>query len=357
MDSKRKKYMNRYGVIVVFILTAIVLFMLAQRNKEMGPGFGKTPEESASLDVFAMDTYMTVTAYGKQAEEAVEAARKEILRLDALWSPQGEQSEVAALNRQGGGHVSGETGQLIETSLQLYESTEGAFDITIYPLMQEWGFTTGNFAVPEKERITELLEKVDAGKITYDAGKKMVTLPEGASIDFGGIAKGFTSGRIIDIFKDYQVGCGMVSLGGNVQLYGTKTDGSPWRIAIENPDKSKDYLGVIETADKAIITSGGYERYFEENGQVWHHILNPETGYPADSGLSSVTVVSRDGTMADGLSTSLFIMGKDKALAYWKSNAELFDLVLYEEDGTLTITEGIEDEFSSDFSYKVERHE
>ena len=171
-------------------------------------------------------------------------------------------------------------------------------------------------------------------------------------IDFGGIAKGYTSGRIMDIFREHGITSGMVSLGGNVQVLGIKTDGSKWRVAVQNPEDTENYLGVLETQDRAVITSGGYERYFEQDGKTYQHILDPKTGYPADSGLTSVTIVSADGTLADGLSTSLFVMGKEKAVAYWRAHSEEFDAILVEKDGTVSVTENIADQFTPDDAVK-----
>ena len=116
----------------------------------------------------------------------------------------------------------------------------------------------------------------------------------------------------MDIFKENGITSGLVNLGGNVQALGTKTDGSNWRVAVQSPDDTEDYLGVLSIRDKAVITSGGYERYFEQDGVTYHHIIDPKTGYPAENGLVSVTIVSSDGTLADGLSTLLFIMGRRK---------------------------------------------
>ena len=144
----------------------------------------------------------------------------------------------------------------------------------------------------------------------------------------------------------------MVSLGGNVQVLGIKTDGSKWRVAVQNPEDTENYLGVLETQDRAVITSGGYERYFEQDGKTYQHILDPKTGYPADSGLTSVTIVSVDGTLADGLSTSLFVMGKEKAVAYWRAHSEEFDAILVEKDGTVSVTENIADQFTPDDAVK-----
>jgi uncharacterized membrane protein YqgA involved in biofilm formation len=156
----------------------------------------------------------------------------------------------------------------------------------------------------------------------------------------GGIAKGFTGDRVGEIFSRYNINSGIISLGGNVQAYGTKTNGKPWRVAIQNPESSMEYLGVLDVQDKAVVTSGGYERFFEENGVRYHHIIDPRTGYPADSGLISATIVCEKGILADGLSTSLFIMGKDQAEKYWRSKADKFDYILEDKDGRLYVTEG-----------------
>lgn len=311
-------------------------------------------EEEASIDLFAMDTYMYVTAYGANANEAVNAAAEEIERLDSLLSTGDSDSEVAALNRNGGGLLSEETAYLTELSLELYENTNGAFDITVYPLTEAWGFTTGNFRVPESLEIEEILKCVGAENLFYDGKDGTLSFEkDGVQIDFGGIAKGYTSARIMEIFEKYGVKSGIVNLGGNVQTYGTKTDGSLWRVGIQSPEEDGTYLGVLSVADQAVITSGGYERYFEEDGVKYHHILNPADGYPAESGLVSVTIVSSDGALADGLSTSLFVMGLDRSIEYWRTYSELFDAVLMTEDGRLYVTEGLETGFTSDLEYEI----
>lgn len=355
--SRRKQLLKTKSKGKYFLLAAMLCSLLtgcdgiSQKEQE-----ASNASSSAQRDVFAMDTYMSLTAYGERAEEAVDAAEEEIKRLDQLLSAEDEESEIYIVNENGSEILSEDTANLVERSLELYEETEGCFDITIYPLMKEWGFTTQEYKVPEKKRLKELVKYVDASQIEYSQTDRLLSLPEQVKIDLGGIAKGYTSNRIMEIYEEYDIKGGMVSLGGNVQLYKRKEDGSLWKVAIQNPDTSEDakeYLGVLETENKAIITSGGYERYFEQDGTVWHHILNPDTGYPAQSGLTSVTIVSEDGTLADGLSTSLFIMGKEKALKYWKEHSDFFDTILVEEDGTITITEGLEGAFSSDFEFTV----
>jgi thiamine biosynthesis lipoprotein len=288
--------------------------------------------QEASRDVFAMDTYMTVTAYGENAEAAVDAAKAEIERLDALLSTGDADSEIAKLN------------------------ADGAFDIAIYPVMEAWGFPTQNFQIPSQEALDQLLPLTDAGNISYDKETRKISFGvEGMKIDLGGIAKGYTSSRIMDIYKDNGITSGLVNLGGNVQALGTKTDGTKWKIAVQSPDDTEDYLGILSVQDKAVITSGGYERYFEQDGVTYHHIIDPKTGYPAESGLVSVTIVSTDGTLADGLSTSLFIMGEEKAADFWREHKDEFDAILMSDDGTLYVTEGLENDFSTERTVEIIR--
>lgn len=458
--------------------------------------FKEEPEHrddgGVSMNVFAMDTYMNLLAYGDRAEEAIVAAAAEIHRIDDLLSTGNPESEISKINAAGGGEVSDFTAGLIAESQTLYKETGGLFDIAIYPVMKLWGFPTQEYRVPEKAEIEAALKLADPSAITVgsapapaapaaaegatsaaeetapaeapkydsaeDAGvpeeaqeaapaeepaaspeedaavpeeaqeaepqaaegpavpetattpaesaeapaEEPVAAPEkdaaapeeaqeaapaaaeastaaapaaeetapaaaagetatgaveetapaeapkvqitfgipGMEIDLGGIAKGYTSSRVMEIFKEYGVEHGLVSLGGNVQALGGKQDGNPWRVAIQNPESELDYLGVLEIKDKCVITSGGYERFFEQDGVRYHHIIDPRTGSPADSGIISSTIISSDGALADGLSTSLFIMGLEEAEKYWRANADKFDFVLEDRSGKLYISEG-----------------
>lgn len=310
--------------------------------------------ESVSQDVFAMDTYMTVTAFGSHAEEAVAQAVAEINRLDALLSTGSADSEVSKINQGLEKNLSEDTTYLLSRSLELYDSTDHVFNIAVYPLMEAWGFTSGNYRVPDQSTLDDLLTYTDVSKINFNQKDASVDFDmEGMKIDLGGIAKGYTSTKIMDIYKNCGVTSGLVNLGGNVQVLGTKTDGSAWRIGIQDPQNSESYLGALSVADKAVITSGGYERYFEQDGKTYHHIIDPTTGYPAKNGLISVTIVSADGTLADGLSASLFIMGKDKAIAYWQAHSDEFDMILMDDVRGIYVSEGIADDFTSDLDYEV----
>ena len=311
---------------------------------------------SASADIFAMDTYMTVTCYGKRAEEAVAAAQAEIERLDDLLSIGKAESEISRINRDGSGVMSEDTNTMVTEALRLYDTTGGAIDITVYPLMDLWGFTTGKFAVPDAQELSALLAQCGSDKLTVNGDTIM--LAEGQGIDLGGIAKGYTSGNLMEIFEEYDLVGAVVSLGGNVQCYRTKTDGSLWRCGIQDPQDPENgsaYLGVVSVADRAVITSGAYERYFvdEATGKTYHHILDPKTGYPAESGLLSVTVVSTDGMLADGLSTSCYVMGLEQSAEYWRNYGADFDLILMDENGEGYVTEPLSGQFTADYKVHV----
>ena len=306
----------------------------------------KTEENSISQEsdsFFAMDTYMTVTAYGddESAKKAVSEARKEIERLDALLSTGKSDSEIGILNETGSYKVSEDTEVLIKKALDIYKSTSGAFNISIYPVMREWGFTDGSYKVPDKDTLMAALSKAD---ISHVIVSDSVTLTDGCQIDLGGIAKGYASSKVCEIFKQCGIDSGMVNLGGNVQTIGTKPDGSLWEIAIRDPKENVPMM-VVSVNDQAVVTSGGYERYFEQDGQTYWHIMDPTTGHPADSGLRSVSIIGDDGLTCDGLSTSLFVMGLEKAAELWAQSDD-FEAVFVTDTGEVYITEGLADHFA-----------
>lgn len=308
----------------------------------------------ASKEFFAMDTYMEVDAYGDNGEKAVAKAEKEVNKLDSILSTGKSTSEISKLNKNKKQVVSADTMSLIKESVKISKETNSAFNPAIYPLMELWGFTTKNYYVPKDNEIKTLLNHMDIDNIKIDERKNEVSFKDSnMKIDLGAIAKGYTSSKIIDIFKENNVKSGMVTLGGNVQVLGKKPDGSLWKVGIQNPIGEDEYLGVLQTSYKAVITSGGYERNFTKNGKTYHHILDPSNGYPANNGLTSVTIISSDGTLADALSTSLFVMGKDKAIDFYKKSNYNFDFILYTSDNKLIISDGIEDIFSSDLDIKV----
>lgn len=298
--------------------------------------------EPEKANFFAMDTAMDFTIYGDA--DLLDESKDIISSLEKSVSVTDEDSRIYAINHAGTGTLSEPSADLMKKALELCRRTDGALDISIYPIVKAWGFTTGNYQVPSEENIQTLLPSVNYTKIQYDAAAETVTLPEGMEIDLGSVAKGYAGQLVAQMLRNHGVKSALMNLGGNVQTVGGKPDGSPWRIGIKDP-QGQDAMMVLSILDQAVVTSGGYERYFEQDGQKYWHIMNPFTGHPADSGLLSVTIVGDDGIICDGLSTALFVMGLEKATEFWLQSSD-FEAVFVTTEGEVYITEGLKDDFS-----------
>lgn len=308
--------------------------------------------DKKSIEVFAMDTEMRLTAYGENAEQGLKLAKEEIQRLDALWSISKKTSDVYRINHGSKEPVDAETAALLTDAIKFAELTGGLFDPSIQPVMELWGFPSKHYQVPDEKTLAETLALVDYRNIHIVDG--VVELGEGMKLDFGGIAKGYTSTRVMDLMREAGVSSAIVSLGGNVQELGSRPDGSAWRVGIQDPNDTSKNIAVLNVTDGVVITSGAYQRFFKKNGKRYHHIIDPRTGYPAESGLVSVSIISPNGTLADALSTSLFIMGLEQASDFWRANRADFDAILMTEDGTVYVTEGIEEQCTVTTGGKVE---
>ena len=305
---------------------------------------GCSASEPCRRELMAMDTFMTLSVYAQSpaaGEALLEEAAGEIRRLEGLLSVTDPGSEIYQVNHGGAVSLSEPVRELLEKALELCRETGGALDVTVYPAVRAWGFTTGEYRVPEEAELSALVERVDYGRVSLDGDR--LALPEGVELDLGSVGKGWTGDRLTALFREAGVSSAIMELGGNVQALGTKPDGAPWRVAVQAPGGG--YAGVLEIVDKAVVTSGGYQRYFEQDGETYIHIIDPATGRPARTGLASVTIVADSGLQGDGLSTALFVMGREKAEAFWRGNPE-FDFILLGEDGTAAITEGLEECFS-----------
>lgn len=294
--------------------------------------------EPHSATFFAMDTVMELAVYG--SESLLAEGEELILDIEQRLSVTDSSSEIAGLNRDGKAAVSSETESLLENALVLCERTDGALDITVYPVVRAWGFTTGEYQVPDEIDLVDALALVDYHKVKLDRGT--ASLSPGMQIDLGSVAKGWTGDKVLEMFRKRGVESALLNLGGNVQALGSKPDGSSWRVGIRSPSED-GYAGAVEISDKAVITSGGYQRFFEENGNRYHHIIDPKTGWPASNGLLSVTVIGDSGMACDGLSTALFVMGLERALTFWETQGD-FEAVFIMED-KIVITDGLEDSF------------
>ena len=296
-------------------------------------------EKPQEISLFAMDTYMTLAAYGDNADEALTAASREINRLEATLSRTIDTSDVSRLNAGEAVEVQPETRALLERALTLSDETGGTFDMTVAPLVALWGITSDAPRVPSQEEIDALLPLVGGGHVHMD---EAVTLDEGCAVDLGGIAKGYASQQVADILRAHGVTSAVVSLGGNVYVCGSKPDGTPWNVGVQDPAAS-GYAAIVALTDCFAVTSGGYQRYFEAaDGTVYRHILDPRTGRPADSDLLSVTIISDDGTAADAYSTALYVMGEQEAVSFWRAHGG-FELILITADGRLLYTPGLSD--------------
>lgn len=350
---RRYKTENNYRTgTAAFVLLCSLALTACQGAQNTG---GNSQEESRK-EFFAMDTYMTFTAYGDNAGEALEKAEKEIHTLESEWSVTDENSEIYAVNHSNGNVVtlSEDTADVVSFALEMAKETDGALEPTIYPVLTAWGFTTDENRIPGNEEIQSLLSRVGYEKVELNGQK--IHLPEGMELDLGAVGKGYAGDLTAEIVKESGVTSALLNIGGNVQTVGSRPDGNDWRLAIRSPYGDGE-VGVLEVSDCAVVTSGNYERYFTgEDGKRYGHIIDPKTGYPVDNGLASVTIVTEEGKTGDALSTSMFVKGLEGAQEYWKSHKG-FDMILMTEDGEIYLTEGIENNFTLTDSFSnMEKH-
>ena len=296
--------------------------------------------QSESRDLFAMDTVMSLTVYGKNAETALAQSEQKIKELDRLFSVTDENSDIYKINEsEEPVSVSEDTKNAVIRALQANKLTGGAFDITLRPVSKLWGFTNGSPHVPDSEQITASLKQTGTDLINITGNQ----ISCGGELDLGGIAKGYAAACLREIFASNSIENAVASLGGNVMLCGTRPDGQPWNVGIIHPSKEDMLIGTLKASDTAVVTSGMYERKFEQDGKIYHHIIDPETGFPANSGIVSATVITKDDTLADALSTALFVMGPQRACELWKSQGG-FEMILV-TDSTVMVTDGIYRDF------------
>ena len=332
---------KKIGIVLVLVLI-LTACQLGNINKK---------EEMAHIQIFAMDTFMDLKVSGKNAQKAILEAEREINALERMLSNTIENSEISAINQNAGKDavkVSDDTLYLLKETREIYDFTQGAFDITIAPIIDVWGFTKEVKKVPDEETLKQKLDLVDMKKLQINEKNKTVFLEEsGMAIDLGGIAKGYATDKVNEIFIKNGIISSVISLGGNVSVAGKKEDGSKWKVAIQDPLNKEGYAGVLYVEDTSVVTSGGYQRFFEENGKTYHHIIDPKTGMPADTGLLSVTIVCKNSTKADGLSTSVFIAGLEKGWQMWKDSQD-FGIVFITDKKEIYVTPDIADIFEID---------
>lgn len=300
--------------------------------------------KSYQQDFFSMDTYMSISVYGKNAKDAADACISEIQRLDQLLDKNDSESDIYRLNHAQGAAISlnSETWELLSLAYTYAQQTGGTFDPTINAISELWGIGSDQERVPSAEELSNALKQVGYRKLLLSDGKAQLT--DGATIDLGGIAKGYAADRAITILKQYGIERAVLSLGGNVYVLGNAQNGQPWKVGIQDPDHSQEIVATLSLSNCSAVTSGDYERYFEQNGVRYHHLLDPQTGYPSDQGIRSVTVLCESSTQADAYSTALFVMGSEKGLSFCQEQG--IDAVFVLADGSIRYTEGLKDSLS-----------
>ena len=278
--------------------------------------------KNSSQDFFAMDTFMNISVWSSSKSDAdtiLSKAKKKVNELSNRLSRQISSSSIAKLNSANGEPVTldDDAYNALKQAVELAKFTGGAFDPTTAVLSDLWGIGTDSPTVPSDEQITEALTHVGYENIVF-LEDNQVKLLNGAQVDLGGIGKGYATDLVT---KDISTPI-LASLGGNIGAYGENpnSDNGLWSIGLADPDNNSSYIASIKIKDLSIVTSGDYERYFEQDGVRYHHIFDPKTGYPAQNELRAVTVIDRNSTRADALTTALLVMGLDEGIKFCKDN-------------------------------------
>ncbi len=288
-----------------------------------------TSDEPMETEIFAMDTFIQLRIWGEA--EPLTAVADLIRELDRSFNVHSEGSEIFALNRDKNANLSPFAVELLNAAVSYSRTTDGAFDPTVFPVVEQWKEAADAVPVPE-------LKSVGFENIVITG--QVAKLENGASLDLGGIAKGFAAQKSIELLQQAGVETALLSLGGNVQTLGAKPDGSKWAVGIADPDAPSEHAAVVEfEGSMALVTSGGYQRYYDIGAERYHHIIDPKTGFPAENKLASVTILAKNGTMADAYSTALFVMGLEQAVDFWRHQTD-FEAVFILKDGSLLATEG-----------------
>lgn len=307
-------------------------------------------EQPSSGEIYLMSTTVRQQqVYGLNSERAVEAVNELLVELDRKLSLYQTDSDIDRINQNAGKEpvkVDEYTFTLLSAAKEYSAASEGRFDITIAPVTMLWGIGSDHAHVPDEVELAEALSRVDYRKLILDAGEQTAFLQEpGMALDLGGIAKGYMAAAIGDVYREYGVTGALVSIGGNICTYGEKPDGSAYWLGIRDPlgKSSSSIMGKLQTGESVVATSGGYERYLEKDGMLYHHILDPKTGYPVETDLLSVTVIAQDGGLADYLSTVLFMAGSE-AIESYRNHAD-FEVIVIDREQKVYLSDSLTDRF------------
>ncbi|WP_422444460.1 FAD:protein FMN transferase [Thermoanaerobacterium sp. DL9XJH110] len=301
-------------LIAAFLIAVVAVMTLTSCSRG-------TPEKPLTKTNFLLDTMIQITAYGPEAQRAIDEAFDRINDIQKKMTVNGQDSEVIEINKKAGigfQKVSPDTFYVIKKGLYYSEESHGRFDITIGPLVKLWGIGTDRARVPSQNEIKEALKLVNYKDVVLKESENSVMLKRPhMAIDLGAIAKGYAADEVVRILKENGIKSAAADLGGNIYVVGKKPNGLPWKIGIQDPFEPRgNTFATVEVADKTLVTSGVYERFFEKNGKRYHHILDTSTGYPVENGLVSVTIISDSSIDADGLSTTVFALGLKEGMSF-----------------------------------------
>lgn len=334
--------MKKFVLVVGFMVALAIVVFMVNKNRD------NASAPSAESDIvkrtrFLMDTFCTikVPATEQNIEPAIEAAFNRMEEVDKKFNCVNPASPIYDFNINNKPITAPEIVGLLETALKICRESGGAFDITVEPLVRLWNFYSDNPQLPSKERIEETLKLVGYQQIKIE-NNKVTKEKEDVHIDLGAIAKGYALQECVNTLKKNGLKAALIEAGGQVYVFGKINDGV-WQIGVRNPRGSGIFAGLGLVDDMGIATSGDYERCFEENGQRYHHLLDPKTGYPAE-GIMSLSVIMQDPILADGYSTALFVMGAAKAMKFAETRPEM-DLIIVTADGNVQHTKNLENRF------------
>ena len=315
---------------ITIILCLVVIVYVIKRYKE---------SQVQKQTRFVMDTYCTIQIPGnKGVIPFIEESFQRIEEIDKKFNILNPEGALFDFNQKNVMVIDKEICGLVNIALQISKDSDGSFDITVYPLLKLWGFYSGNYTVPEKKKIDELLSIIGYKNLVIRRDS-LYTIKKNVAVDLGGIAKGYALQEAVKEIKKAGVSSALVDLGGDLYALGTH-DGKPWKVGIRNP-RGEGVIGILEVSDICVVTSGDYERFFEKDGIKYHHIINPKTGYPARD-MASVTVICKDAVKADAWSTALFVMEPDRALSYAEETPYMEALIITSK-GKVLISSGLKD--------------
>lgn len=332
---KRKKI--KKGFIIILLFSVLLLNLM---------GCGMKAKEPMTKTKIMLNTYVTITLYDHQDMGLIEECFDLCEEYEQMFSRTLANSEVSQFNLKETGEyeVSEELYELLELSMEYSELTGGAFDVTIEPVSSLWDFSSLEPVVPEPDTLKKELENVGYEKLQLENGR-VIKKNAATGIDLGAVAKGYIADKLKEYLVSKGVESAIIDLGGNIVLIGGKPDGTEFSIGIQRPFEDRnEIIGTIALKDYAAVSSGIYERCFWEEGIFYHHILNPQTGYPCESDLVGVTILAPEATRADALSTTCFILGKEKGMELMDSLDGVY-AVFITKDGEIEYSKGLEENF------------